>query len=53
MENLTDLFDPQNQNLQLRENKNKTGFSVSNSKWIRLRSLEDALKIIEYAEARR
>lgn len=51
MENLTDLFDPQNNNLQLRENK--TGFSVVNSKWIRLRNLEDSLRIIEYAEARR
>ena len=51
MENLTDLFDPQNNNLQLRENK--VGFSVVNAKWIRLRNYEDSIRIIEYAEARR
>jgi hypothetical protein len=51
MEKLTDLFDPQNQNLELRETS--SGFNVSNSKWIRLRNLDDSLRIIEYAESRR
>ena len=51
METLTDLFDPQNQNLQLREKQG--GFNVANSKWIRIRNLEDSLRIIEYAENRR
>lgn len=41
MENLTDLFDFNNKNVQIREKNGK--FIVTNSIWVRLRNFEEAL----------
>jgi len=51
MEQLTDLFDFNNRNVQLREKNGR--FYVTNSLWVRLRNYDEALQVIDKAEQRR
>ena len=51
METLTDLFDVKNRDVRIREQGGR--FLVKNAVWIRLRSLEEALAVVDRAEARR